>query len=428
MCACAMQPKTVVGQTGDQSQHCLHHMTLFLVATININRELSKSPFVWQRSFLSHKTREMTAKKAKIAMKEEGRHSEETFQYVLAEGEEDFDDFSTKELEMFPELGFEEEEVENVMKELSPSLRQKYRELRSFHLHQYRTSGRIQAFSDVVRECMSARYPGIPGSGSNEVLQARDSLYHEFKRRRAAGNNPEATESEVDLTVVEQEITDETQIKTLTPFVGKTIADVIDLTNEGGDEVVIRIKKNTTLHDALTPEQHEYTQVFGEEQADEEAVSEHSLDDGDEFMTKEAIKLLRDLSLHDARGAELKGKAADLIEGGTLPPEASEEIYTEAIRSGTKSTPVSKSLYDECDSIAEFHLVLALGWRTFKEAAAARDTEAGKAPRPVPMFLKLSEEFQIACGTLSRQYNEAVWYSMLRKKDGPKKEGKNGKK
>ena len=304
-----MQPKTVVGQTGDQSQHCLHHVTLILVATININRELSKSPFVWQRSFLSHKTREMTAKKAKIAMEEEGRHSEETFQHVLAEGEEDFDDFSTKELEMFPELGFEEEEVENVVKELSPSLRQKYRELRSFHLHQYRTSGRIQAFSDVVRECMSARYPGIPGSGSNEVLQARDSLYHEFKRRRAAGNNPEATESEVDLTVVKQEITDETQVKTLTPFVGKTIADVIDLTNEGGDEVVIRIKKNTTLHDALTPEQHEYTQVFGEDQADEEAVSEHSLDDGDEFMTKEAITTVKGLVITRCKRCRAKRKS-----------------------------------------------------------------------------------------------------------------------
>ena len=276
---------------------------------------------------------------------------------------------------------------------------------------------------------MSARYPGIPGSGSNEVLQARDSLYHEFKRRRAAGDNPKATESEVDLTVVKQEITDETQVKTLTPFVGKTIADVIDLTNEGGDEVVIRIKKNTTLHDALTPEQHEYTQVFGKDQADEEAVSEHSLDDeGDEFMTKEVVQLLRDLSLHDAKGAELKGKAADLIEGGTLPPEVSEEIYTQAIRSGTKSTPVSEKLYDECDSIAEFHLVLALGWRTFKEAAAARDNEAGRVPRPVPTFMKLSEEFQIACGTVSRQYNKAVRYAMQRKKDGTKKEGKNGKK
>ena len=81
----------------------------------------------------------MTAKKAKIDFEEEGRHTEETFQHVLVEGEEDFDDYSAKELEMFPELGFDEEEVESVVEELSPPLRQKYRELRSFHLHQYRT-------------------------------------------------------------------------------------------------------------------------------------------------------------------------------------------------------------------------------------------------------------------------------------------------
>ena len=124
----------------------------------------------------------MAVKKAKTDFEEGGKHSEETFQHVLAEGEEDFDDYSAKELEMFPELGFNKQEVENVVQELSPSLRQRYRELRSFHLHQYRTSGRIHAFSDVVRDCMSARYPGIPGSGSNEVLQARDSLYHEFKK------------------------------------------------------------------------------------------------------------------------------------------------------------------------------------------------------------------------------------------------------
>ena len=61
-------------------------------------------------------------------------------------------------------------------------------------------------------------------------------------------------------------------------------------------------------------------------------------------MTQDAIKLLRELSLYDAKGAELKGRAADLIEGGTLPPAASEEIYTQAIQSGNKSTPVSEAL------------------------------------------------------------------------------------
>ena len=222
----------------------------------------------------------------------------------------------------------------------------------------------------------------------------------------------------MNLSIVKQEIAEGGQTPPLTPFVGKTIAEVIDLTGESGDEVVICIKNNATLHNALTPEEHEYTQVFGADVPDEEAISEHSLDsDEEEFMTKDAIKLLRELSLHDAKGAELKGREADLIEGGPLSTAASEVIYTQVIQSGTKSTPVSEALFDECESIAEFHLVLALGWRTFKEVVAERDVAAKRLPRPVPTFQKLCEEFHVACGTVSRQYNEAVRYAMRRKKD-----------
>ena len=129
----------------------------------------------------------MEAKKLKTDFQTEGAHSEETYQHVLAEGEDDYDDYTTQELNMFPELGFEESEVEEVVKELSPALKKKYRELRTFHVHQYRTTGRMHAFSDVVRECMTERYPGIPGGSSNEVIKARDELYKQFKKRRAEG-------------------------------------------------------------------------------------------------------------------------------------------------------------------------------------------------------------------------------------------------
>ena len=63
----------------------------------------------------------------------------------------------------------------------------------------------MHAFSDVVRECMTERYPGIPGGNSREVIKARDDLYKQFKKRRAEGENPKATEKEVDLSIVKQE-------------------------------------------------------------------------------------------------------------------------------------------------------------------------------------------------------------------------------
>ena len=355
----------------------------------------------------------MDAKRPKTDADDEegGQYSEQTFAHVLKEGEEDFDDYSREELRQFPELGYNENEVERVVQSLKPALRKKYRELRAFHLLQYRTQGKMLPFSDVVRECMEDRYPGIPGNDSEAVLKARDALHVAFKQKKDEKVTEQTVDAEVDLNIVKQEPDGACS----TPFVGKTIAEVIDLT-EGKEEVVIRVKRNTTLHEALTPEMHEYEQTFGQDEPDEDKVSEHSLgDDEDDFLTAEAVKLLRELSIHDTKGAELKNRAADLIEGDSLTAEACQEIYTQAISSDKRSTPVSEKLFDECASTAEFHLILALGYRAFKEAAAARDAEGGKAPRPVPSFSRLAEEFQVATGTLSRQYNEATRYASLRK-------------
>jgi len=147
---------------------------------------------------------------------------------------------------------------------VDPAMKKRYRELRAFHIQQYRTSGRMQAFSDVVRDCMDARYPGIPGLNSDTVLRARDKLYSEFEKKQAAGELPEKDLSRPNVPSIKREPGEEGEA-TLSLFIGKTIAEVIDLTDDGGDEIVIRVKKNATLHDALTSEEHEYLQTFGKD-------------------------------------------------------------------------------------------------------------------------------------------------------------------
>ena len=117
----------------------------------------------------------MDAKRPKTNADDEegGQYSEQTFAHVLKEGEEDFDDYSMEELRQFPELGYDENEVERVVQNLKPALRKKYRELRAFHLLQYRTQGKMLPFSDVVRECMEDRYPGIPGNDSQASIEGK---------------------------------------------------------------------------------------------------------------------------------------------------------------------------------------------------------------------------------------------------------------
>ena len=107
MCACAVQLFPVVGEYSNQSQLCWYHVTSVFIATININRELSKFTIcvVLSERFTCCKLK-MEAKKPNTDFQTEGAHSEETYRHVLAEGEDDYDDYTVQELEMFPELGF----------------------------------------------------------------------------------------------------------------------------------------------------------------------------------------------------------------------------------------------------------------------------------------------------------------------------------
>ena len=91
------------------------------------------------------------------------------------------------------------------MQNLKPALRKKYRKLRAFHLLQYRTQGKMLPFSDVVRECMEDRYPGIPGNDSAAVLQARDDLHIAFKQGSVERETEQSENAEVDLSLVKQE-------------------------------------------------------------------------------------------------------------------------------------------------------------------------------------------------------------------------------
>ena len=62
-----------------------------------------------------------------------------------------------------------------------------YISLRDQYLQQYRVAGRIKNFSDLVRESLQERFPGILGADSKAVLELRDKLEFKFKQKRKEG-------------------------------------------------------------------------------------------------------------------------------------------------------------------------------------------------------------------------------------------------
>ena len=55
-------------------------------------------------------------------------------------------------------------------------------------MNQYRVTGRVKTFSDLVHELLQDRYPGIPGADAKAVLELRNKLEFDFKQSRKEGD------------------------------------------------------------------------------------------------------------------------------------------------------------------------------------------------------------------------------------------------
>ena len=137
--------------------------------------------------------------------------------------------------------------------------------------------------------------------------------------------------------------------------------------------LLIKVKPNVPLHQALTEDELDLHTFFGEE--DSEAVSEYSLiseEEEDPFTPAAAKNLLCNLAESNKQQAKLQEDAAKLLGRGGIPPEAAEEVFKQALGAKRKSTPISEELYENCVDETEFRLIMCMGVRVLDEARAWR--------------------------------------------------------
>ena len=122
-----------------------------------------------------------TSKEAEMTKEAEGQFSEKHFTHVLSSGEEDYDEYKEQDVKEFPELDYSDEQLAEAVSKLDKKEYKQYISLRDQYLQQYKIAGRIKTFSDLVRESLQQRFPGIPGSDAKAVLELRDKLKFKFK-------------------------------------------------------------------------------------------------------------------------------------------------------------------------------------------------------------------------------------------------------
>ena len=366
-----------------------------------------------------------TSKGSEIPDVSEGRFSEKHFTPVLSSDEEDYDDYTEEDAENFPELDFTDQQLQEAVSKLSKPDYERYVELRDQYLHQYRVTGRIQTFSDLVRSILKDRFPGIPGADVKAVLELRSQLEFEFKQKRKEGeklkDKGETITQETEVEVPAKYTKEETGVEKLTPFLAQTIKECIDISAEPDHSLLIKVKPNVPLHQALTEDELDLHEYFGEDDSD--AVSEYSLisEEEDPFTPAAAKNLLSTLAENNKQQAKLQEEAARLLGRGGLPQEAAEDVFKQALGPKKKSTKISEELYENCIDDNEFHLIMCMGVRVLDEARAWRlrkklKPKKGEFKELNPRtFKNLAEQFALAPTTVNRNYNEAMRYHKLRK-------------
>ena len=220
-------------------------------------------------------------------------------------------------------------------------------------------------------------------------------------------------------------------VEKLTPFLAQTIKECIDLSAEPDESLLIKVKPNVPLHQALTKDEIDLQAYFREDDSD--AVSEYSLisEEEDPVTPAAAKDLLYSLAEHNKQQVKLQEDAAMLLGRGRIPQEAAEEIFKQALGCKRRSTAVSEELYDNCSGENEFHLILCMGVQVLDEARAWRlrkklKPKKGKFKELNPRTFKdLAHQFNLAPTTVNRNYNEAIKYHRLRKLKKSKKTGES---
>ena len=344
-----------------------------------------------------------------------GVFSEQTFTHVLEEGEPDYDDYTEIDLECLPELGYMDKEVELEVQKMTPAECACFGELKRHYELQYRMQGYIKPLREVIQEALEERYPGLPGSQSDRVCLERErlhDLYVQSKEVESENLTGVTQQGERSTPIVKQEYKPEIDFSCLSLYPAKTISETIDLTMDADQNLYIKVEPNQTFHNVLTHEGEDIDGMFDKDASDEvEAISIYSSVGEDPFTGEVAAKLLRKLTKNKREASKLQEEVANLLEEEKLPLEEAKEVFKSGVMSNAKSTAVSEWLFNDCASISDFHLILALGYRVREEARAYRAVQSDRVGKPLP-FKEIAQIFEVKQNTIINNLNQAVeWHN-----------------
>ena len=286
----------------------------------------------------------------------------QTFEPLLKEGEEYYNDFGEVDREKNPELFMTDEEVDKIFKNMTESEKKQFLALKDFHLKDYLKQGRITPLSELIQAIMKENKPNIPSSSKEQQEALRNRLLQEARKMselRERGMAPEIKPPKRIRTEYKgpafSEEKDETGKITITLLPGRDPYE--DLAKE--DEEVIDMTGAETDTD-VDPDM---------ESADD--ISVVSMDSLAEIDKEKVKKIWKEMSEVKTKEAVLYNNLSEMVE--EMSPVIIQETVKMTPKPGSTIPQEVESLNEEIGSAAVFKKVVAAGYMMYELYLKSKD-------------------------------------------------------
>ena len=300
-----------------------------------------------------------------------------TFEPVLKEGEEDFDDFTEKDRKENPEYFLTDKEVDEIFSKMTEKEKH-FLAMKDFHLKEYLQEGRITPLSELVQTIMKESKPNIPSTSQEEQEALREKLLYEARRMtelRERGMAPEIKPPRRIRTnqgPAFSESKDEKGNITITLLSGRDPFE--DLAKENDEIIDITGAESDTDVDADM------------ESADD--ISVVSLDSLAEINREKVREVWQGMSEVKTKEAVLYNNLAEMVED--MSPVVIQETIRRTPKPGSNIPKEVESLCDEIDNGSMFKKVVAAGYMLYEQYLKSKE----KKYKPMS-FRQIAKKFQV---------------------------------
>ena len=320
-----------------------------------------------------------------------GDFNPDTYEHVLPEGAHDYDDYDTDYEEENPELGYTDQQVQEIVEKMGKEERQLYEQCKGFLETYYRQHGRIIEMSDLIKLIMTRRFPEIPSTTREEQDALRDQLMIEARKREASA---------------EAGLEDEPPRK-VRRVVPEFVNNIIEIEGEANPDepTIIKIIPGMDPYQQLLKEEDADQYLVGDDESSETHPDDTTADDLS-HITIDSLKhidndkvkeIWRGMSKLKHQEGEYYNQLAEMVD--EMSPETVYQSVAATPRPATNLPQCAEDLLERVGSEETFRRILGAGYMAWQKFEEDRHKKLGQKYKP-DTVRNVAERFNVSTSRL----------------------------